>query len=103
MKTEQQKRFEEALRQVGYTAEYYFKADANNPDGYWDDFTQCRWEGFQLGESSGLALAAADFTDEQIDRAVDAWFAHERGVDTENWRHRMRRAIRALMTQENKA
>ncbi len=92
MKTEQQLRFEAANNAAFPTGKFFY--DLNGVGDYASQYIEDRYIGFQLGEASGLAMAAAECEK----RAAE----HMEFAETEEeWASRnCAEAIRAL-TQES--
>jgi hypothetical protein len=93
MKTEQQKRFE-AVWSLPWPQpfhEYWFRTFDNGE--YEDDDVQDAFKAFQLGEASGLAMAAAE-----CEKKVEDWGDPYDASDSRCARA-CAEAIRALMTE----
>ncbi len=95
MKTEQQKRFETAIEAAGHYVSLQY------PDGtYISVHCQKMWESWQLGEASGLALAAAE-CEKKANKHAIRYEKYGAGTDTlaSDTCGECAEAIRALMTE----
>ncbi len=96
MKTEQQLRFEAAMEAAGH------RVSEQYPNGvYVWPFFAAMWEVWQLAESSGLALAAAE-CEKKANKHAIRYEKYGAGTDTlaSDACGECAEAIRALMTKE---
>jgi len=76
--------FESSMRAAGFDAEHYFEPMPSEfGSDYYDDFTQCRWEGFKLARALPLSpeVVAA------IEEAESLLIAEASMMERSAWEH----------------